>query len=83
MFLLGAWVATIWLRWKQAGVSVGCVAAVLVLGGFAVLVTRLHGWSAVGSWFVALTPLIAAAWSALVCVVLAGASYLTLRRVAI
>lgn len=81
MFLLGAWMATIWLRWHQLGLVVGCVAAVLVLGGCVVLVTWLHGWGLVGDWFTALTPLTAAGWTALLCVPLAGASYLVLRRV--
>lgn len=81
MFLLGAWMATIWLRWHQVGLLVGCVGAVLVLGGGAVLVTWLHGWDSVGNWFAALTPLTATGWIAVACVPLAAASYLTLRRV--
>lgn len=83
MFLLGAWLSTIWLRWSQAGVVAGCVAAVVVFGGLAALVTWLGGWSSVGNWFGALSPLTAAGWAALVCLALGGASYLTLRRVAL
>jgi hypothetical protein len=83
VFLLGAFASTIWLRWKSVGMFVGIVAAVLGFGGSAVLVTWLHAWASVGHWFAGLTPLTAAGWVALLCVPLAGASYLTLRRVAI
>jgi hypothetical protein len=83
LFLIGAWAATIWLRWRQVGMLVGGVALVLALGGSAVLITWLHGWSAVGDWFAALTPLSATGWTALLCAALAGTSYLTLRRVTI
>jgi hypothetical protein len=83
LFLIGAWAATIWLRWRQLGMLVGGVALVLALGGSAVAITWLHGWAAVGDWFAALTPLSAAGWLALACVALAGASYSTLRRVTI
>jgi hypothetical protein len=83
LFLLGAWAATIWLRWRQAGMLVGGVVLVLALGGSAVLITWLDGWPTVGDWFAALTPLSAAGWSALVCIPLAAASYATLRRVTI
>jgi hypothetical protein len=83
VFLVGAWASTIWLRWKSYGMFVGIVAAVLGFGGSAVLVTWLHAWAAVGHWFTGLAPLTAAGWVALLCVPLAAASYLTLRRVAI
>jgi len=82
IFLLGAWVSTIWLRWRAVGMLVGGVAAVLVFGGLAVLVTWLDGWAAVGDWFGRLSPLTTSGWIALLCLPLAGASYLTLRRVA-
>jgi hypothetical protein len=83
VFLLGAWASTIWLRWKSYAMVVGLVAGVLAFGGSAVLVTWLHAWASVGHWFAGLSPLTAAGWVALLCVPLAGASYLTLRRVAI
>jgi hypothetical protein len=83
VFLLGAWASTIWLRWETYGILVGGVAAVLAFGGLAVLVTWLHAWASVGHWFAGLTPLTATGWVALLCVLLAGGSYLTVRRVAI
>ncbi|MGH3472554.1 MAG: hypothetical protein ACRDPG_10995 [Nocardioidaceae bacterium] len=82
-FLLGAWVSTIWLRWKTVGMLVGGVVAVLVLGGLAVLATWLDAWASVGHWFAHLTPLSASGWVALLCLPLAGASYLVLRRLAL
>lgn len=83
MFLLGAFASTIWLRWRQLGMLVSGVALFLVFGGLAALVTWQHGWTSIGQWFAALTPLTAAGWTALLCVPLASASYLTLRRVAV
>ena len=81
MFLLGALVATIWLRWKQLGLLVASVTLVLVLGGLAVLITWQRDWHAVGHWFIGLSPLGASGWLALLCAALAGTAYLCLRRV--
>lgn len=80
MFLLGGWASTIWIRWHNIGLLVGVVAAILVLGGLAVLTTWQGAWGEVGSWFAGLTPLTAAGWTALLCLVLAVAGHLTLRR---
>jgi hypothetical protein len=81
LFLLGAWMATIWLRWRQLGMLIGGVAGFVVVGGLAVLISWRHDWPMVGDWFTGLTPLSAAGWTALLAAVLAGVSYLTLRRV--
>lgn len=83
LFLLGGWLSTIWLRWNTAGLTVATVAAVLVFGGLAVLVTWRGWWHGVGHWFVQLTPLSASGWVALLSAALGGAAYLTLRRTAI
>lgn len=83
MFLLGAFASTIWLRWKQPGMLVAGVLLVLVFGGLVTLITWQHGWPSVGRWFLDLTPLAAAGWIALLCVPLAGGSFVTLRRVAL
>lgn len=37
-------------------------------------------WGGIGLWFAGQTPLSISAWTALLCVALAGGSYLTLRR---
>lgn len=82
-FLLGAFAATIWLRWRQVGMLVGGIALTLVLGGGVIFLTWRHDWQQVGHWLTGLTPLTAAGWIALLCLPLAGGPYLTLRRVAV
>jgi hypothetical protein len=81
LYLSGAWISSIWLRWNMHGVVVGAVLAILVLGGAAVLVTWVDRWGSIGGWLERLSPLVAAGWLAVLCLPLAGASYAVLRRV--
>lgn len=83
MFLVGALGSTIWLRWRQNGMLVSGVLTVLVFGGFGILAAWRQWWPAIGRWVQDLTPLTAAGWIALLCVAVAGGSFLTLRRVAL
>jgi hypothetical protein len=80
-FALGAWISGIWARFGTPAMVVGGPAAILLLGGAAVLVTWREWWSEVGHWFAGLTPLTATGWLALLAVVLTAATWGTLRRV--
>ncbi|MGZ8803935.1 MAG: hypothetical protein ACXWZG_01355 [Microbacterium sp.] len=80
MFVIGFWAATIYKRW-------GSIAVTLVLVGLGVLfvaslwlVTRLDAWGRVAGWFGDQGPLGLTLWGMLVIAVLAGTSFLTLRR---
>ena len=53
-----------------------------LLIGLLGLTTWQGWWPTVGQWLVAQTPLSVSGWAALFCAVLAGGSYLTLRRAA-
>lgn len=80
VFVSGFWAATIY---KRAGALV--LTAVLVALGAALvlwmyLVGRMNAWQQVFEWFVAQGPLGLTLWGLLLGVVLAGISYLTLRR---
>lgn len=46
--LLGA----VYQRWRTPGFLIAAIGAILVLGVVAVIVTWVHGWPAVGAWFV-------------------------------
>lgn len=79
-FVVGFWAATIYKRFGSVvltAVLIG-LAALLVLAMF--WVGQLQAWGQVFGWFVAQGALGLALWGLAVCVVLAGISYLTLRR---
>jgi hypothetical protein len=68
-------------RWGATGLWTLGIAALLLLGGAAVLITGLHDWSAVGHWIVARSALAMALSAAgVLTVVSAGLSYAGLRR---
>ncbi len=80
MFIMGFWFATVYKRWGTTGMLISLIgSAVLLLGGVA-LASVNAWWGSIGMWFVQQTPLTAGAWAAALCVLLAGGSYLTLRR---
>lgn len=79
-FLLGAWASAIWVRWHAVGMWTGLVLSFAVFGGVAILLTWEHAWVGLGSWFAGLTPVTASGWLVLLCLLLAGAGHLTLRR---
>jgi hypothetical protein len=78
---LGIAIGVVAKRWGAMGVwSVG-IAALLVFGGGAVLVTALHSWTDLGHWMDARSVLTVALGSAgVVAVLSAGLSYGGLRR---
>lgn len=80
LFMIGFWFATIYKRWQATGMLVTWIAIAVVLIGLLGLTSWQGWWPVVGQWFVAQTPLTVSGWTALFCAVLAGGSYLTLRR---
>ncbi|MBS1673840.1 MAG: hypothetical protein JSS74_07735 [Actinobacteria bacterium] len=80
LFLLGFTGATIYKRAGGLAVTLVGVGAGLVLVGVAFVVTRLDLWRQVGEGFAALGVLGLALWGVVAIAVLAGISYLVLRR---
>lgn len=79
--MLGTFCGVVFKRWGATGMFTLAVAALIVLGGLAVLVTWLELWSAVGAWFAAQSTLsLLAGWPLLLALVLAAANFLVLRR---
>jgi hypothetical protein len=80
MFVIGFWFATVYKRWGTTGMLISLIGSAVLLLGWVALATVNEWWGSIGGWFVQQTPLTAGAWAAALCVVLAGGSYLTLRR---
>ncbi|GAA3919009.1 hypothetical protein [Microbacterium invictum] len=79
-FVVGFWGATIYKRWGTAALTTVILAIALVLVGLLWLVGQLNAWAEVGLWLATTGALGMALWGLLLFVVLAGSSYLTLRR---
>jgi len=79
-FVIGFWGATIFKRWGTAVLTTVILAIALVLVGALWLVGRLNAWSEVGMWLATSGALGLTLWGLLLIGVLAGSSYLTLRR---
>lgn len=78
---VGVWAGGVFKRWGVNGVYTLVIAAIVVLGGLAALVTWRHWWTALGSWFADQSPLtLLAGLPAALAVLLAGASFLTIRH---
>lgn len=68
-------------RWGATGLWTLGIAAVLVFGGAAVLVTGLHGWTDMWNWVLARSAVVVAlAVAGVLAVLSAGLSYTGLRR---
>ncbi|GAA4363157.1 hypothetical protein [Paeniglutamicibacter cryotolerans] len=80
LFMVGFWVATVYMRWKTTGMLVAGLGSAVLLVGAIALASFNGWWLAIGSWLGAQTPLSTAGWAGLLAVVLAAGSYLTLRR---
>ncbi|HET7414888.1 MAG TPA: hypothetical protein VFI97_04245 [Arthrobacter sp.] len=80
LFMIGFWAATVYMRWRVIGMVILSISAAALLLALVALATWTESWPAVGLWFTAQTPLTISGWAALTCVVLAGGSYLTLRK---
>lgn len=79
-FVNGFWSATIYKRFGPMGLTILLVGlgALVVLALF--IVGRLNAWTAVGTWIATQGALALSLWGLLVAAVLAGLSFLVLRR---
>ena len=80
MFIIGFWFATIYKRWGTTGMLISIIGSGVLLLGLVALTAFFQWWGSVGAWFAQQTPLSLGAWAAVLCLALAGGSYLTLRR---
>jgi hypothetical protein len=80
LFVLGFWGATIHRRFGPLGLTVSLVAIGVVLVALVWGITQLGVWPQVGAWMAGLDALALAGSILLATVVLAGGSFLTLRR---
>lgn len=83
LFILGFLIATIYMRWKATGMVVFFIGLGVVLLGFVASMV-LNDWGGkFWSWALTWTAGGVTLWGAAVAVVLAGGSYLTLRKASV
>ncbi|GAA1410311.1 hypothetical protein AUR04nite_11830 [Glutamicibacter uratoxydans] len=80
LFMLGFFSATLYMRWRTTGVLLFTISLAVVLLGTVAIITYGDHWPAVGQWLAAWTAGSVTLLGAGLAVVLAGASYLTLRK---
>ncbi|GAA1860574.1 hypothetical protein GCM10009715_05000 [Paeniglutamicibacter psychrophenolicus] len=80
LFMIGFWAATVYMRWKATGLLIAGIGFAVVLLGLVGLATLNDAWPQVGAWFAAMQVLGLSIVLGGLCVLLAGGSYLTLRR---
>ncbi len=79
--LLGVAMGVVFKRWGQTGVYAVVIAATVLLGGAAVLVTAQGWWPSVGSWFAGQpVTALAAGYPLVLALLLGGAGWLAIRR---
>ncbi len=77
---VGAAIATVYMRWRIAGmVAFWVIGGVALVGGFA-LATYTASWPAIGAWIAAAGTTGLAAWSLLLSALAGVAGYIVLRR---
>lgn len=79
-FAFGFWGATIWKRYRAIGLTIALLGLAVVLIGLFWLTARLNAWTAVFLWIVDQGVLGLSLWGLALLAVLAGSSYITLRR---
>ena len=79
---LGASVATIYLRWRRAGMVVFWIGFAAVLVSSIALVTSASAWPALGAWFAASGIVGVASWTILLALVAAAFGFAVMRRAA-
>lgn len=80
LFLIGFWSATIYKRWQATGLLIAGISVALALVGTLYLIGSRNAWPEVGAFLGSQTQLTVAGWLAILALVLAGGSFLTLRR---
>ncbi|MBP2385474.1 hypothetical protein [Paeniglutamicibacter kerguelensis] len=80
LFMIGFWCATVYLRWKATGMLIVGIGFAVVLLALLAMVTFNDWWVLLGGWLGSLTTLGVALMLGAVCVLLAGGSYVTLRK---
>ncbi|CAM3335745.1 hypothetical protein PSET11_01619 [Arthrobacter ulcerisalmonis] len=80
MFILGFWFATIFKRWGATGLLVSLIGTGVLLVGIIAVTTVNEWWGSVGAWSSEQSPLTLGLWAVVLSALLAGGSFLTLRR---
>lgn len=83
LFMVGFYAATLYMRWRTTGVLVFTIGLGLALLGTVALITLTESWPEVGRWLAGWTAAGVTALGAGLAVLLAGSSYLTLRKATI
>ncbi|RDV45615.1 hypothetical protein DOE76_07235 [Leifsonia sp. ku-ls] len=79
-FAVGAFSASLFMRWRMNGILVAGATLALLLVGAIALITYTQSWPAVGEWFVVNGPIGVTAWLLLPTVLAAVAGYAVLGR---
>jgi len=78
---LGVFVGMLVKRWGLAGMFTAGLAAMVVLGAVAALLTWLRAWPAIGDWLTGQSAVsLVAGWPMVLAAALAGGGYLAIRR---
>lgn len=80
LFMIGFWAATVYMRWKATGLLIAGIGFAVLVLGLVGLATLNNAWPQVGAWFAGIQVFGLSIVLGCLCVVLAGGSYLTLRR---
>ncbi len=80
LFAVGAFSATLFMRWRMYGVLVMLAVLTLVIVGAVALITFTGSWPVVGTWFVSSGPVGVTAWLLVPTVLAALAGYAVLGR---
>ncbi|MFF5793810.1 hypothetical protein ACFY5D_17325 [Paeniglutamicibacter sp. NPDC012692] len=80
LFMIGFWCATVYLRWKATGMLIVGIGFAAILLALTAMLTLNDWWVPLGVWLGSLSTLGVALMLGTICVLLAGGSYVTLRK---